>query len=942
MTEIPKTYDPKQVEPRWYAAWERSRLFEASEASSRPPFSMAIPPPNITGSLHMGHALNNTLQDVLLRFYRLQGYEGCWVPGTDHGGIATQNVVEKQLLNEGRSRTDLGREAFLRRLWSWKEECGDTILHQLKRLGCALDWSRKRFTLEDPCAQAVLEAFRLFWEQGLLYRERRMVNWCVRCGTALSDIEVEHEDRQDKLYYVRYPSRENPGDFLVVATTRPETILADMAVAVHPEDARYQGWIGRRLLRPLNPGGKVSEIAVVADEGVDREFGTGALKVTPGHDPLDYEIAQRHNLYDFLEVIGLDGRMREHTGPPFAGSDRFEARRLAEAALREKDLLEKEEPYRHSVGVCYRCGEVIEPLLSYQWFLRMGALIAPAIEAAREGRLRFYPESWRQPYLQWLENLKDWCLSRQIWWGHRIPVYYCGNCHQDELFFRPDPKSAWSRHSPTVVGSHRTPAGVYGSYRGMREALGAKAYQTALQGADRMWVRTPRGPMCKLEAPARCETCSGTEIFQDPDVLDTWFSSALWPFSIWGWPKSSRAFQKFYPTHTLVTGYEILYLWVARMVLFGCYFLKREPFARVLIHGIVRDAKGKKMSKSLGNVVDPLEVIDRFGADALRFSLIQQAVPGRDIQCTEDSWVGARNFANKLYNVSRFVQMQLSGARPVGPDRASLAHLADRWILSRLCATQLQVGRSYGECRLDEAARCLYSFVWDDFCDWYVEFAKLRTPAPLSVLLEVLSRIFRLLHPMMPFLTEDLWHRLFPVSERDFLLNSAWPRSLEDFSDPEAERRMQHLQEVIGAIRTLRHQMRLSPVAPLEAHCLFREDSLAELFAEHAGAVKRLARLQALYLLREEKKPPHCATLLVSGGEIFVPLGGQMDVGRERARLEESLQAMDQEVVRLDARLSNRSFLDKAPAREVEKVRSRKRELETQRQGILRRLASVQ
>ena len=702
--EMEKVYNSKDVERKWYKYWVENKTFSAKSDKNKKPFTIVIPPPNVTGSLHMGHALNNTLQDIIIRFKKLQGYNTLWVPGTDHGGIATQNVVEKLLKKEGKTKYDLGREKFLETMWKWRVETGDTILNQLKKLGCGLDWDRTAFTMDEERSKAVKKAFIKLYDKGLIYRGKRLVNWCTRCATALSDIEVEYENEKSSLWHIKYPLKDS-AEYIVVATTRPETMLGDTAVAVNPNDERYAYLIGKTIMLPLVD----REIKIVADYVIDQSFGTGAVKVTPAHDATDNEIAKRNNL-EAIEVIGINGKMI-NVPEKYAGLSVADAREAVVGDLQAQGLLINTEEYSHSVGRCYRCANTIEPLMSEQWFLNVSEMSKRAVNAANKEETKFYPASWKKPYVLWLENLRDWCISRQIWWGHRIPVYYC---------------------------------------------------------ADEEGNKTSCKPIASFETPAQCPLCKGTKFLQDDDVLDTWFSSALWPVSVfnWGSDENNEDLKYFYPTAVLVTGHEILYLWVARMVQFGLEFIDKIPYKDIFIHGIVRDKSGKKMSKSLGNVVDPLGVMDKFGTDALRFALAQAAAPGRDMQISDESFLAARNFANKIWNASRFIIMNLEGAGELGEIKPS--ELADKWILAELAETSKKVKAAYEIYDIDAAARELYDFFWTKYCDWYIELSKIRIMSQdlavkkqvLSILIYVLKAALQLLSPIMPFITAEIWETL--------------------------------------------------------------------------------------------------------------------------------------------------------------------------------------
>lgn len=874
-----KAYSPKPIEEKWVKLWAEANLFRSKSGGSRDKsYVIVIPPPNVTGALHIGHALNNSLQDVLIRYHRLKGLEVCWVPGTDHGGIATQSVMEKQLKSEGSSRHALGREEFLKRMDRWVEECKSTILGQLKRLGCALDWDREAFTMDEVRAKAVFEAFKRLWDkrdaQGnrLIYRGLRVVNWCIRCETALSDIEVEHDEAKGHLWHIHYP-RVDGSRGVVVATTRPETMLGDTAVAVHPEDVRYKGLVGGTLRLPLMD----REIPVIADDSVDKDFGTGAVKVTPAHDFNDFEIRERHPEIKLVQVIGPNGRMTQVAGA-YHGLSREEARKRVVADLGE--LLEKTEDHPLVLGTCYRCNQIIEPLASDQWFVNMRGLADRAVEATESGRVRIYPDSWNKPYLEWLRNIKDWCISRQIWWGHRIPIWYCWQCQPEKEF----------------------------------------------------------EPILSVGPPAKCPKCGNTKLEQDKDVLDTWFSSALWPFSVFGWPEKTGDLAFYYPTTVLVTGYEILYLWVARMVMAGLEFLGEVPYRDVYIHGIVRDKRGKKMSKSLGNVIDPLVMMDKYGTDALRFSLITQAYPGKDIPFAEESITGSRNFANKLWNTARFVEMNLSG--PNGRKGLELSklkpsglELADAWILAEYQVVVGRVQEQMGAYDLATAADALYQFVWDGFCDWYVELSKIRLQGGTeeekrtvqAILYSVLEGSLVMLHPFMPFLTEELHSVLGRgikgEEEPSFLWNRRWPELKRDWSNPGALAEMSFLMEVTRSIRTVRSQLNVPPSLKAKVYVSGGEDGKGDLLARHAAYVAHLARLESLEPWTKSGRLEESATAIAAGMSFYLPLSGLIDLTKERMRLQKQRGELAEELGRWEAKASDERFLRHAAAEEVSKVK---------------------
>ncbi len=871
---IPSVYDPHQVEERRYRYWEEHGFFRPLPGTGREPYSIVMPPPNVTGELHMGHALNNTLQDVLTRWRRMQGFETLWLPGTDHAGIATQARVEGQLAQEGLTKYDLGREKFLERVWEWKANYGHRITTQLRRLGASCDWSRERFTMDEGCSAAVREVFLRLYEEGLIYRDYYIVNWCPRCSTTISDIEVEHLEVPAHLYHLKYPLKDGAGA-VVIATTRPETMLGDTAVAVHPEDDRYLHLVGETVLLPLVE----REIPIIADPYVDPAFGSGALKITPAHDPNDFEIGRRHGLPQ-VQVIGTDGRMTAEAGR-YQGLDRMDCRQQVLADLKKRGLLVRVEDLDHAVGHCYRCQTMVEPTLSRQWFVRMKPLAEPAIKAVREGRIRFVPERFTKIYLDWLENIRDWCISRQLWWGHRIPVWYCDDCGE-----------------------------------------------TVASGTD-------------LSA---CPACGRENIEQDPDVLDTWFSSALWPFSTLGWPGKTVDLDRFYPTSVLVTGRDIIFFWVARMIFSGLKFMDREPFAEVFIHGLVLDALGRKMSKSLGNGVDPIEVIEKYGADSLRFMLVTGNTPGNDLRFHFEKLESSRNFANKLWNASRFVLLNLGDYRP---DKAApgTLELADRWILSRFGAALARTTAGLEAYELGEAARALYEFIWDEFCDWYIELVKPRlyqgTDEERAVAQYVLVRVLRstleLLHPFMPFITEELWQHL--PHEGETIMRTAWPTAEHGLADPDAERDMAFIVEATRAVRHLRSEMNVPPSARAEAVLVVPDESVRAVVERWRGYIENLANVHVLVTGALETRPETAAHAVVRGMEVFVPLVGLIDIDREARRLARELQQVEKDFSRVEGKLGNPAFLEKAPPEVVEKERGKRAELAEKREALAARLA---
>ena len=880
-TRLPKTYDPRGIEDKWYAFWESNGLFRADTQGKAPPYSIVIPPPNVTGSLHMGHALNNTLQDICVRYKHMDGFNVLWMPGTDHAGIATQNVVEKKLMEEGLTRHDLGRERFIQRVWEWKEASGGLIIHQLKRLGASCDWSRERFTMDEGLSRAVREVFVRLYDEGLIYRGHYIINWCPRCTTALSDLEVEHQEHSATLYYVRYPLANGEG-FITVATTRPETMLGDTAVAVHPEDARYRHLVGRWCLLPLVG----RRLPVIADEYVQPDFGTGALKITPAHDPNDFDIGLRHGL-DKVRVIDDAGIMNEQAGI-YAGLDREACRQRIVDDLKVQGLLEKTEPYRHMVGHCQRCRTVIEPTLSEQWFVRVKPLAEEAIKAVRDGRTRIIPKKWENDYFVWMENIRDWCISRQIWWGHRIPAWYCLEC------------------DATIVTA---------------------------------------------QDPVSCPSCGSPELKQEDDVLDTWFSSALWPFSTMGWPDKTPELDLFYPTSLLVTGFDILTFWVARMLMMGLKFMGDVPFREVYIHALVRDIEGRKMSKSLGNVIDPLEMIEEYGADAFRFALAAFAAQGRDIKLSTERIEGYRNFLNKLWNAARFVLMNLDDG-PVAPRRPSDGGLrvADRWIWSRLTRTVQEVREHLDSYRFNDAAGAIYQFLWHEYCDWYLEWVKpdlYQSASPeekmraQGVALAVLTEILKLLHPFCPFVTEEIWQAI--PGTNGSLMKAQFPIAEPSFLDTEAEAEVRLVQEVVGGIRNLRAELGIPPGVKMKV-VLVPPQQREEVLRRHASVIEVLARVEGLSVSARGVRPSKAVYAFVDQVEIYLPLEGVLDLTKEMQRLEKDMGEVDRELTAVIRKLSNEDFIRKAPPGVVEKVRFKGSELERKKaklQQWLQRIAAA-
>jgi len=878
MTEIAKVYDPAQVEGRIYEKWVNGGYFHAEPDPGRKPFCIVIPPPNVTGALHIGHALDNTLQDILVRYRRMQGYATLWLPGTDHAGIATQNVVERELRKDGLTRHDLGREKFVERVWEWKKIYGSKIIEQLKRLGSSCDWGRERFTMDEGLSGAVRKVFVDLYNEGLIYRGKRIINWCPRCETALSDVEVRHEDYVGELVRFRYPLES--GGYVTVATTRLETMLGDTAIAVNPDDERYKELIGANVTHPFFD----RRLRIEPDDVVDPAFGTGAVKVTPAHDATDFEIGERHYLQK-INIFDSKAAINENGGP-FQGQDRYEARESIRKALDEQGLLEGSEAHEYSIGVCDRCGTVVEPWLSEQWFVRMQPLAEPAIEAVKDGRTKFHPDRWTNFYLNWMENIRDWCISRQLWWGHRIPVWYCDCGFQ--------------------------------------------------------WAT--------MNDPAECPECSATTGFhQDPDVLDTWFSSQLWPFSTLGWPEKTPELEYFYPTSVIVPGYEIIHLWVSRMMMAGLHFMKDVPFRHAFIHGIVRDAEGRKMSKSLGNVVDPLDLIDKYGTDALRFTLTNHAT-GQDIFLHTEWIEGARNFANKLWNASRFIlgteqgeASESAAALPQG-DRLTLA---DRWILSRWNVAADAVSANFEAFEMAPAAKALFEFTRNDLCDWYIEAAKLRLYGDdelamaevKSVLVWVLEATLRLLHPIMPFITEEIWSFLPSYQQGTSIMVAPWPEPDAALADPTAEAQFAAIQEIVSEIRSFRSQYGVSPKKEIDAHFASADPSVLSDAEANIQIVRSLAGIGELTFGRSGEESgqyqEHERARLVAGAvDIFIPMAGLVDVGAERDRLGKTIAKALAEMGRISSKLNNEKFKLNAPT-DVVAEQQRRLDEETERHDKL-------
>ena len=860
-TRLERSYEPERIENKWFKVWTEQGLFKTIIKEGRENFSIVIPPPNITGSLHMGHALNNTLQDILIRWKRMSDNNTLWQFGIDHAGIATQNVVEKQIASESSDRHTLGREKFIERVWKWKEQSGTKITEQLMRLGASCDWDRERFTMDEGLSDAVREVFVQLYEEGLIYRADYIINWCPRCHTALSDLEVTYENTQGHLYHIKYPFP-NQKNGIIVATTRPETMLGDTAVAVNPEDPRYKDMIGQEVILPLT--GRL--IPVIADSYVDIQFGSGALKITPAHDPNDFEIGRKYDL-EKVKVIDEKGYMTEEAGV-YKGLERYKCRKRVLKDLEEQELLVKVEPYEHSVGQCYRCQTVIEPMVSKQWFVKMAPLAEPAIEVIKNRSIRIIPSHWEATYFEWMNNIRDWCISRQIWWGHRIPAWYCKECGE------------------IIV------------------------------------ART---------APEKCRHCSSSRLEQDPDVLDTWFSSALWPFSTLGWPQKTKELETFYPTSLMVTGFDILFFWVARMIMMGLKFMDRIPFKDIYLHALVRDENGQKMSKSKGNVIDPLVMMEKYGTDPFRFTLTALTAQGRDICLSEKRIEGYRHFANKIWNASRFVLLNLDGFSPGQPRKNSLA---DRWILHRLNCITKEVTGMLAEYRFNDLANLLYQFWWHEFCDWYIEMAKeslipeadpLSRQAAQETLVTVLEQGLRLLHPIMPFITEHIWQSI--PHQGESIMIAPWPEYDGRWYDPEADEQLSLLMAIIKAIRNIRGEMNIPPGVRLEAMIKTSNQEKAAIILKYSQYVESLGKLENLKCSPDIIRPNTAATAIVRDLEIYIPLEKVLNFKEESERLKKELKKINRDLEFLHKKLANEDFIGKAPADVVKKDKDRSLEL---------------
>ncbi len=877
--ELKGTYEPNRIEDKWYEKWEKAGAFHADVTSEKEPFTIVIPPPNITGKLHMGHALDETLQDILIRWRRMQGYEALWVPGTDHAAISTEVRVTNTLKDQGIDKREIGREKFLEKVWEWKEEYGGTITRQLRKLGTSCDWDRERFTMDEGCSKAVETVFLKLYEKGYIYRGKRIINWCPKCKTSLSDAEVEHEEQAGHFWHIRYPIV-GSDDALEIATTRPETMLGDTAIAVHPDDERYKDLVGKTVILPLVD----KEIPVVADEYVDMEFGTGAVKITPAHDPNDFEVGQRHHL-EMINILNDDATINENGGK-YAGMDRYEARRQIVKDLEDGGYLVKVKEHTHAVGTHDRCHTTVEPMVKEQWFVRMDELAKPAIEAIEKGELRFVPERFNKTYLHWLETIHDWCISRQIWWGHRIPAYYCDKCGE-------------------VVVSP--------------------------------------------EKPSVCPKCGHTHLTQDEDTLDTWFSSALWPFSTLGWPEETEDLKKFYPTSVLVTGYDIIFFWVVRMVFSGYEHTGKSPFHTVLIHGLVRDSQGRKMSKSLGNGIDPLEVIDEYGADALRLTLVTGNAPGNDMRYYNERVEASRNFANKMWNASRFILMNLDDVTLTEPDQADLT-TSDRWIISRANTVARDMTENMEKYELGIAVQKVHDFIWDEFCDWYIEIAKYRiynkeqdpkaANCALWVLRETLKNALKMMHPFMPFVTEEIFSALAP--EEGFLMKADWPVYADEKNDPEAERVMAQVMEMVRGIRAVRNEMDVPPARRTRVCVDTADEAFWSSLAPMSESLLPLMRgTEVERVAGGQETADGMVSIVFAGGTAFLPLDELVDKKAEIERLNAERERLSKELKRSAGMLGNEKFLSKAPPAKVQEEKEKQARYQEMMEQVEKQLADL-
>ncbi len=878
--ELAKTYDPKGIEDRLYKKWEDNGYFHAQADRSKKPFTIVMPPPNITGQLHMGHALDNTMQDILIRYKRMQGYNALWQPGTDHAAIATEVKVIDSLKKQGIDKNDLGREGFLEKCWEWKDEYGSRIINQLKKMGSSADWSRERFTMDKGCSDAVLEVFIKLYEKGLIYKGSRIVNWCPVCKTSISDAEVEHEEQDGFFWHINYPVVGEAGRFVEIATTRPETLFGDTAVAVNPDDERYQDIIGKMLKLPMTD----REIPVIADSYVDKEFGTGCVKITPAHDPNDFEVGKRHNLEEIV-VINDDATMNSKAGK-YAGMDRYECRKALVEDLEKEGLLVKVVPHSHNVGTHDRCGTTVEPMIKQQWFVKMDDLIKPAVEGVKNGDIKLLPKRMEKTYFNWTDNIRDWCISRQLWWGHRIPAYYCDECGE------------------MVVSKN---------------------------------------------APEKCPKCGCTHMTQDPDTLDTWFSSALWPFSTLGWPEKTEDLDYFYPNDVLVTGYDIIFFWVIRMIFSGYEQMGKAPFHTVLFHGLVRDSQGRKMSKSLGNGIDPLEVIDKYGADALRLTLITGNAPGNDMRFYWERVEASRNFANKVWNASRFIMMNLEGMEVTKPAISDLAQ-EDKWILSAVNTLTKDVTENMDKFELGIAVQKVYDFIWDEFCDWYIEIAKVRTykkdedtraaNSALWTLRTVLGQALKLLHPYMPFITEEIYCTLNPQEETIMLAD--WPVYKEEWNFPAEEEMLAHVKELVKGIRNLRTEMDVPPSRKAKVFIVSEDKALCETFESMKKTYQNLISASEVDVQSDKAGIGEDAvSVVIPGAVVYMPLEDLVDMEKEKERLLKEEERLKKELARSHGMLNNEKFVSKAPAAKIQEEKDKLAKYEQMMATVQERLAQM-
>ena len=878
--ELAKTYDPKGIEDRLYKKWEDNGYFHAQADRSKKPFTIVMPPPNITGQLHMGHALDNTMQDILIRYKRMQGYNALWQPGTDHAAIATEVKVIDSLKKQGIDKNDLGREGFLEKCWEWKDEYGSRIINQLKKMGSSADWSRERFTMDKGCSDAVLEVFIKLYEKGLIYKGSRIVNWCPVCKTSISDAEVEHEEQDGFFWHINYPVVGEAGRFVEIATTRPETLFGDTAVAVNPDDERYQDIIGKMLKLPMTD----REIPVIADSYVDKEFGTGCVKITPAHDPNDFEVGKRHNLEEIV-VINDDATMNSKAGK-YAGMDRYECRKALVEDLEKEGLLVKVVPHSHNVGTHDRCGTTVEPMIKQQWFVKMDDLIKPAVEGVKNGDIKLLPKRMEKTYFNWTDNIRDWCISRQLWWGHRIPAYYCDECGE------------------MVVSKN---------------------------------------------APEKCPKCGCTHMTQDPDTLDTWFSSALWPFSTLGWPEKTEDLDYFYPNDVLVTGYDIIFFWVIRMIFSGYEQMGKAPFHTVLFHGLVRDSQGRKMSKSLGNGIDPLEVIDKYGADALRLTLITGNAPGNDMRFYWERVEASRNFANKVWNASRFIMMNLEGMEVTKPAISDLAP-EDKWILSAVNTLTKDVTENMDKFELGIAVQKVYDFIWDEFCDWYIEIAKVRTykkdedaraaNSALWTLRTVLGQALKLLHPYMPFITEEIYCTLNPQEETIMLAD--WPVYKEEWNFSAEEEMLAHVKELVKGIRNLKTEMDVPPSRKAKVFIVSEDKALCETFESMKKTYQNLISASEIDVQSDKAGIGEDAvSVVIPGAVVYMPLEDLVDMEKEKERLLKEEERLKKELARSHGMLNNEKFVSKAPAAKIQEEKDKLAKYEQMMATVQERLAQM-